>query len=239
MRNGAIPHGSSRSPAPSGSWPATTCWNCGIRNITPVSEALMAKIAALPAENAEERNSRIGSIGRAARRSQAANGDQHGGIRGQRAPRRRHREHREPGCEDPAAAQPAAERRRGHQQHREAERVGVDRPLQIRQRHAQVVPERGQRDDHNHRVKDHDERRQRRQPQHPPLFPRCAGWPTACCYLPANHVASPCRRFASAALGPGAGKKLADGGPTSFRGRQGQYMRMIIRQEAPWEKPLM
>jgi hypothetical protein len=62
-----------------------------------------------------------------------ARGDQRGGVRGQGASRRGHREYYEPGREDPAAAEPVTNRRRGHQQHREAERVGVDRPLQVRQ----------------------------------------------------------------------------------------------------------
>ena len=65
--------------------PATTCWNCGIRNITPVSDALIRKIAALPAENAGERNSRSGSIGAAARRSQAANASRRRRPAGKRA----------------------------------------------------------------------------------------------------------------------------------------------------------
>src|SRR5215475_369426 len=55
--NGAIPQGSRRSPAPSGCWPRVTCWNCGMTNTAPVSEALRKKIAASPAANAGLRKS--------------------------------------------------------------------------------------------------------------------------------------------------------------------------------------
>ena len=65
--------------------------------------------------------------------------------------------------------QPLAERRAGQQQHGEAQRVGVHRPLQRRQRRVQVHPDHRQRRGHHLGVERHHERRHRRQRQHPAL----------------------------------------------------------------------
>src|SRR6266496_1220792 len=49
-----------------------------------------------------------------------------------------------------AATEPIAERGSGQEQHRERQRVGVDRPLQARERRVQVLP------DHRDRGRDHE-----------------------------------------------------------------------------------
>ena len=62
-------------------------------------------------------------------------------------------------------AQPAA----GHQQHAEHQRVGVDRPRQVRERRAEARLDRRQRDVHDGVVEHHHEQRETHRRQRPPL----------------------------------------------------------------------
>ena len=71
-------------------------------------------------------------------------------------------EQREPGREQPPPAEAVAERGAGHQQHREAEVVGVDRPLELLDRRAEVDADRAQRGRHDERVERDHEGGQRR-----------------------------------------------------------------------------
>ena len=82
IRNGATPQGSSRSPAPSGSWPRPACWNWAMKKTAPVIDAFMRKTTMLPAEKPRMANRRIGSIGARARSSQR--GERHGRRRARR-----------------------------------------------------------------------------------------------------------------------------------------------------------
>ena len=71
--------------------------------------------------------------------------------------------------EHAAPSQPLAECRAGQQQHGEAQRVRVHRPLQRRERRVQVHPDHRQGRGHHLSVERHHERRHRRQRQHPAL----------------------------------------------------------------------
>ncbi|HLQ52952.1 MAG TPA: hypothetical protein VK162_01630 [Streptosporangiaceae bacterium] len=61
--------------------------------------------------------------------------------------------------EQPTAPESVAEGGRGHQQHSEAQGVGVDRPLQLLDRGAEVTPDRRQRGGDDQEVKHDHERR--------------------------------------------------------------------------------
>ena len=76
-------------------------------------------------------------------------GDQPADAGGERGGRRAEGEQAKAGDEHPAPAVPVAERGAGEQQHRERQRVRVDRPLQAFQRGVQVVPDRRQRGGHH------------------------------------------------------------------------------------------
>ena len=69
---------------------------------------------------------------------------------------------------EPAApAEPVADGRRGHQQDREGQRVGVDGPLQLLEGRGQIVPDGGERGGHHQHVQDHQEGAEGRQSQRP------------------------------------------------------------------------
>ena len=93
---------------------------------------------------------------------------------GERARGRGQREQRQADVEDPAPAEPVAERGGGDDAGGEGDAVGVDRPLQGREAGVQVALHARQRGDHDHRVEDHHEVRGRGQAEHPPQRPtRC------------------------------------------------------------------
>ena len=70
-----------------------------------------------------------------------------------------------PGDEDPASAEPVAERGGGDDARRERDAVGVHRPLQGHQPDVQIVLHPRQRRDHDQRVQHHHEVRRRGQPE--------------------------------------------------------------------------
>ncbi len=94
------------------------------------------------------------------RRAGALNGardDQPAGVRRQRAGRRGEREQREPTGEQAPPPVAIAERGRSQQQHREAEVVGVDGPLELLDGRAEVEADGGQRrGDHEGVQRDHE-----------------------------------------------------------------------------------
>jgi len=77
-------------------------------------------------------------------------GDQRSGRRRERSRRRRDGEDRETNHEHSAPAEAVAERSSGQQQHREGERVCVDRPLEAREGRMQVLA------NHRQRRRDHE-----------------------------------------------------------------------------------
>ena len=77
---------------------------------------------------------------------QRAGQDERARRRGQGRGGRGEREEGEAGQEDAAAPEAVAERGGRDEQHREGQRVGVDRPLQVLDGRAEVLPDRGQRD---------------------------------------------------------------------------------------------
>ena len=94
----------------------------------------------------------------------------HGTEVRQRAGDRGDGEEGEAGRERPPPAPPVTDRRRGHQQHREAEAVGVHRPFQLLDRGAEVLPDGGQRRRDHQDVERHHHRADRGQAQHPALL---------------------------------------------------------------------
>ncbi len=77
---------------------------------------------------------------------QHAKGDQQTEVRCDAAQQRSEREENQAQREHTLAAQTVAHRARQHQQARQHERIGVDRPLQARHRRVQLTPDRRQRD---------------------------------------------------------------------------------------------
>ena len=106
---------------------------------------------------------------RRARALHGAGRDQRAGVRRQRARGRGRGEQADPGGQHPPPAQPLPQRRAGQQQHGEAQRVGVHRPLQGGQRRVQVQPDHRQGGRDDLRVQRHHQRRRRGQRQHPAL----------------------------------------------------------------------
>jgi len=82
---------------------------------------------------------------RGARALDGARGDQEAGIGAQRTRGGRGREQAEPDGEHAPSPEPIAHRRRGHQQHREAEVVRVHGPLELSDRGVQVDADGAQR----------------------------------------------------------------------------------------------
>ena len=77
--------------------------------------------------------------------------------RGEAAQQRAEREQHQPELEDARASEAVGHRAREHQQAGEHQRVGVDRPLQLRDRRVQFAADRGQRDVHDRVVEPDDE----------------------------------------------------------------------------------
>ena len=98
---------------------------------------------------------------RAADRLKYASADQQTEARGQRAQQRGEREHDQPGLERPLAADPVGRRARQHQQAREHQCVGVDRPLKPRDRRVQRLVDRRQRHVHDRRIEADDQQAHR------------------------------------------------------------------------------
>ena len=88
-----------------------------------------------------------------------AGADEHPRLGGQRAGGRREREQGDAEQEDPAPAEPVTDRGGGEQQRREGQRVGVDEPLQVGQRGAELGLDHRQRGGHDQVVqRDHEHR---------------------------------------------------------------------------------
>jgi len=77
--------------------------------------------------------------------------------RGKAAQERAGAEQREAGLECPPAADPVGRRSGQHEQAREDQQIGVNRPLQSRDRCVQVCSDRRQRYVHNRVVEAHDQ----------------------------------------------------------------------------------
>ena len=93
----------------------------------------------------------------------------------QRARRRRRGEQAQPDGVEGAAPVPVAERSSGDQQHREAQVVGVDRPLELLDRGAQIEPDRAQSGRDHERVQGGHQRADGGQGDHP-----CGRRPLTC-----------------------------------------------------------
>ena len=98
---------------------------------------------------------------RAADRLQHSRRDQQLETRRQSAQQRAERERRQADLKDAPATDPVGGRSGQHQQAREHERVGVDRPLQARQRRGEGSVDRGQRDVDDRRVEPDDQQAHR------------------------------------------------------------------------------
>ena len=138
------------------------------------------------AARGRERGGEDGQAQRQDRRAaQALHGpgrDQLGRAGRQRAGGGGQREQREPGDEDPAPAQPVAERGGGDDARGERDPVGVHRPLQGRQADLEAALHLRQRGDHYQRVQHHHEVGRRGQPEDPAeaSAPRGGGRAAAC-----------------------------------------------------------
>ena len=100
--------------------------------------------------------------------------DQRADAAGQRAAGRGQREQHQPPGVRPRPPEPVTEHRRRDQQHREAQVVGVDRPLEVGQRRVQVALDRGEGRGHHQGVQGRHEGADRRQHDDPaePSSPR-------------------------------------------------------------------
>ncbi|KGD19443.1 hypothetical protein DO70_4434 [Burkholderia pseudomallei] len=99
---------------------------------------------------------------------QRARGDERRRVRGDAADERCDGEEREPGGEQPARAEPVAERAGRQHQARERERVGVDDPLQARDARMQIDADARERDvdDRHVELRDHEARADGRHDPH-------------------------------------------------------------------------
>ena len=107
---------------------------------------------------------------RAAETLQRTCGDQPLGRRGERGHRGGPREDREPDDEHPLPPEAVAERGARQKEDREGEGVGIDDPLELLDRRAEVDADDGQRGRHDEVVEHHHEQRDRRDDERP----RCA-----------------------------------------------------------------
>ena len=105
--------------------------------------------------------------GRAADALQGAGGDQLAAAGCERRGGRRQGEQRQCADEGTPAAEAITDRRARDEGHGEGERVGVDRPLELLERGAEVLADRRQRDGDDEVVEDDHEQRQRRDRQGP------------------------------------------------------------------------
>ena len=92
--------------------------------------------------------------------------------------------------EHPAAAEDVAEPAAGDHQHRERQRVGVDRPLEPRQRRVQIALDRRQRDVHDSVVEHQHEQREAHRAERPPAAVLVGHQPVAVGEDPVGHGAS-------------------------------------------------
>ena len=131
--------------------------------------------------------------------------------RGQRGRRGRHREDRDADHQQPPAPEPVAQRRAGQQQHRERQRVRVDRPLKPAQAGVQVLADHRDRGRHDEVVERDHEHRDRGDRQRPPA-------PSAsfACRVPA---ASGATASGTPAGSPSTRSGYTDGAACSFMAR--------------------
>ena len=138
-----------------------------------------ARAAALGREGGADQRQRQRRDRRRAGALHGARGDQRADRRAPaRRPPRRATKSPIPATNSAPPAEAVAERRRGHQQHGEAQVVGVDRPLELLDRGAEVAPDRAQRGGHDERVERRHEGRQRGQDEDPFLLGGHAGTDT-------------------------------------------------------------
>jgi hypothetical protein len=109
---------------------------------------------------AREERERERHDGRGADALERAGGDERPGAGREGGSDRREAEERDPGDEHPTPAEPVAERRGGDHEARERERVGVDHPLQLLERGAQLGAQDRQGGGHDEVVEGGHEHRQ-------------------------------------------------------------------------------
>ena len=115
--------------------------------------------ALLGGEGVAQQRQRQGRDHGAAEALHGARGDQRLGARRERRRRRGDREDAHPRDEDGPATDPVAERRGGQEEDRVAERVGVDRPLELLEARAEILADAHQSIRHDEVVeRDHEQR---------------------------------------------------------------------------------
>ena len=132
--------------------------------------------------------------------------DQRGRVGRQAGGRRGEREDDDADQEDAAAAEDVAEAPAGREQHREGERVAVDRPLQAGDRGAEVLLDRRQRDVHDGVVEHDHEQREAHRSERPPLAV-LVGDQVAVTGVKRTHFPSGAHRSARCPRGPSATRR--------------------------------